>query len=461
ALVDAELVCAGARGFAPAHDLVSETVRDDLAPVDRARLHGLLAHALAGDRSASGERARHLAGAGDRTAAAAAYAVAARERLDHFANREAEQLAEQGLALDPDEQARADLLDVRAETRFRAGDPAAARSDLREALVLVPNGPVRARLLTKLASVLSGTDDLVHAANLVDLALTEAGDDPAARAKALTAGAIIDMNLEREQRSRERYDEALALFRQVGDARGVADILDGRAMAVFMAGEIDAAIDAFGQAAQLFADSGNLLRVVTPRSTRGHALLFAGRADDAVPDIAQALELAESLGYAEGEAFTRWHFSEALVALGRADDAVAMARRAVAVATRVGHRGWTATAHRALGITLAAAGDLADAEAAFRQMLEHSTHFPLFQCWAHARLALVLTDTGRLDEAAEHVDIAVVTGPPLGHYEARLAACALAVRRAQPDAPALVADAIRHAESGGHHASLALLRQLL
>ncbi len=92
-------------------------------------------------------------------------------------------------------------------------------------------------------------------------------------------------------------------------------------------------------------------------------------------------------------------------------------------------------------------------------MLEQSTHFPLFQCWAHARLAMVLTDPGRLAEAAEHVDIAFVTGPPLGHYEARLAACSLAVQRAQPDALQLVADAIRHAESGGHGASLALLRQ--
>lgn len=115
ALIDADLVRAGGRGFAPAHDLVAETVRDDLTPVDRARLHALLAAALAGDRSASGERAWHLAGADDPTAAAA-YAAAARERLDHFANREAAQLAERGLALDPDAQARVELLDVRAET---------------------------------------------------------------------------------------------------------------------------------------------------------------------------------------------------------------------------------------------------------------------------------------------------------------------------------------------------------
>jgi hypothetical protein len=49
----------------------------------------------------------------DRPAATHAYAVAARERLDHFDEREAERLAEAGLALDPANAPRADLLEVR------------------------------------------------------------------------------------------------------------------------------------------------------------------------------------------------------------------------------------------------------------------------------------------------------------------------------------------------------------
>lgn len=306
----------------------------------------------------------------------------------------------------------------------------------------------------------SGSDDLVRAANLIELALTEAGDDPAARARALAAGAIIDMNLERRARAQRRYDEALALFAQVGDARGVADIRDARAMAVFLDGEIDAAIDAFEQAAQLFVDSGNLLRVVTPRSTRGHALVFAGKAEYGLADTDAAIELANALGYLEGEAMAHWHRSETLTALGRVDEAIASAQQAVSLAARVGHRGWSATASRALGIAYEAAGDLAAAEAAFRRSVELSTHFPLFACWAHSRLALVLIATGRLDEAARHVDEALVTGPPLGHYEARLAGCALARARGDADASSLLTDAIDRADSGGHRASLARLQAL-
>ena len=136
ALAHAELVRGDDRGFVVAHDLVGDTVCDALDAVERMRLHQLLARALVSCPAAPGERAGHLAGAGDRPAATRAYAVAARERLDHFDEREAERLAEAGLALNPANAPRADLLEVRAETRARAGDLHGAREDLRAALTL-------------------------------------------------------------------------------------------------------------------------------------------------------------------------------------------------------------------------------------------------------------------------------------------------------------------------------------
>ena len=46
---------------------------------------------------------------------------AARERLEHYASEEAEQLADAGLSLDPSKPLQAELLDFRAEARYRAG----------------------------------------------------------------------------------------------------------------------------------------------------------------------------------------------------------------------------------------------------------------------------------------------------------------------------------------------------
>lgn len=268
------------------------------------------------------------------------------------------------------------------------------------------------------------------------------------------------MNLERPQRAQERYAEALSLFELVGDARGVADVLDARAMATFLDGNIAGGLAAFDRVARLFAVAGDLLRVVTPRSTRGHGLVFARAPLDGLADAHEALELARSLGNPEGEAMAGWHYSEALTACHRIGEAAAAAADALATAKRLGHRGWTATALRALGVARQAEGDLSGAHDAFRRSLATSEHLPLFASWAHARLALVMVAAGRLDEAATHVTPALATGPPLGHYEARLARCELAVARREPDAATLIADASDRARTGGHRVSLERLETL-
>lgn len=456
----AELARHEPEGFAVFHDMVAETVRERLDRGERARLHQLLARTLAGERAPTDELARHLAGAGDVPAAADAYAEAARERLERHADAEAGRLAEEGLALHPPPRSRGVLLEVAAEVAARRGERSRARDHLRTALVLAPEGPQRARLLSRLAALLSGAEDLHRAANLAALALAEAGTDEPARARALYVGALIDMNVDRADRARERFDEALGIFSRLGDSAGVLDILDARAMARFMDGEIVGGAEALGDVAGLFEDSGNLLRVVTPRSTCGHGLVFAGRPEQGVAETQAALRLARMLGYPEGESVALWQGSEALAGLGRAGEALAAADEALAVARRVGHRGWTATALRARGIALTGLGDLAAAEAAFRESLDTSEHLALFESWARARLAMVAVRTGRAEEAAVQATLALRLGPPLGHYEARLARCQAAVALGEDGAATLVAEALARAEAGGHAVSAAVLRRL-
>ncbi len=363
-------------GFAPAHDLVAETVRERLDPVERARLHGRLAPALRAEAAPADELARHLAGAGDLRAAAEAYVAAARERLDRFADPEAEHLAEEGLSAAPSREARAALLEVRAEVRARRGDYAAARADLGDALAVTTDGPSRSRLLTRMAALASGADDLVHAGDLVHLALTEAGDDAGARARALHQAALLEMNLDEAERADAHYREALELFEQVGDAAGVADIHDARAMARFMGGDICGGVEAFDRVARLFADSGNLLRVVTPRTVGGHGKGFLGRPEEGLHDIEAALQLARSLGYAEGEALCLWQYSETLLAAGRPAEALEAAGSAAATARRIGHRGWLAPSLLALAMAQHACGDAAAAEATRHRLGPHPVRSP-------------------------------------------------------------------------------------
>ena len=454
ALARAELVRLGNQGWATAHDLITDTVATRLDRSHAARLHAALAGALELDDADPAELARHLLAAGDAEAAAAAFTRAAEQRVDRFANEEAESLAESGLELAPSPPVRAALHKARAAARRRRGDLQGARSDLRAALSLVQEGARRSRILSDLAMLAFGAEDLVRASELVEVALAAAGSDTVARAHALAVGAVTDMNLERPERAEDRSEEALALFEASGDARGVADILDGRAMGRFLGGDIAGALGAFDRVARLFEDVGDLLRVVTPRSTRGHGLIFAGRADLGLDDTTEALELACALGHPEGQAYALWHQSEALSALGRQAEARRSAEEALTIAEAIGHRGWTATALRALGIAFQEADALEEAEAAFRRSLEMSEHLSLFASWASARLALIRLAQGDPTGAEPFVTRALSEGPPLGHYEARLARAELAAARREPEVAAIARDALTKAESGGHRASV-------
>lgn len=268
------------------------------------------------------------------------------------------------------------------------------------------------------------------------------------------------MNSDRSSRAEQRFSEALRLFEQVGNSRGVADVLDGMAMRQFMDGDVTGAIVAFDRVAALALDVGDLLRAVVPRSTGGHALVFAGRALEGLHRTEEALDLARSLGHADGEAFALWHRSEALTAVGRLDEALDDAGAARAIAERLGHRGWTATAVRAQGLALRAGADLAHAEDAFRTSLVLSGQVRLFASWAHAQLAMVLIDRGALDEAGTQAAAALAEGPALAHFEARLAACRLAARgHAVAGAPDLSA-ALATAATSGHGSSAAELALL-
>lgn len=447
-LLRRDLVRLGERGWTTSHDMVTEVARDRLDAADRARLHSSLARALAAQDDQA-LLAHHLQAAGDTELAAAAYARAAQQHLDGFADDEAAHLAGVGLSLEPTGEVGAALHETRGEARQRRGDIAGARQDLQVALTLRPPGADHSRILSRLAMLALGADDIVRGSQLAELALTEAKNDGPTRARALEVASILDMNLNRPQRSADRAAEALVLYEQLGDPGGMARIADARAMAQFLDGHILAGGAALRRAADLFEEAGDLVRVVTPRSTGGHALSFAGRAGEGLPLVTSARELARQLGHAEGQAFAGWHRAEVLTALGRLDDAAADAAEALSIASRIGHRGWTATAWRAVGVVAQARGDFDAARQAFTSSLELSDNLGLFTSWASARLALVLVSVGAAADAAPFVERALAEGPPLGHFEARWAEVEVASSLGDPRTPELALRALERMDESG------------
>jgi DNA-binding SARP family transcriptional activator len=461
ALARAGLVRLGETGWTTAHDVIGESVAESIDEAERGRLHHMLARALRIEGADPSEVARHLAAAGDRGAAAEAFAEAGRQRLEHCDSEEAERLADAGLQLEPGPSIRSPLLEIRAEARAHRGDSKGAREDLRAALAANDCGPDRSRILARIAALVSGSEDYLHAGKLVELALTEAGADAGARANALAVGVIVDVNTNHMDQAEARCAEALSLFEQIGDAHGVASVLDARATALLGQGRIREAVDAFGRVARLFQDSGRLLRVGTVSTNRGMGLVFLDCPQEGLAAIEEALALERMLEHVEGEMWSLGIRSLAFSVLGRPEEAKASAEEAYAIVRRLGHRELTAGYPLMLGIACQAAGDLDGAKAFFRECIESGKEMPIFTSWAGARLASVLIAQGHLAAAESCVNRALADAIPLTQYEARLAIAELAVARADPKALAIATEAFELAETGGHLLSAARLRELI
>lgn len=462
-LVRGGLVRFGEGGWSVSHDLVAQSIRQSLSPGEAAQLHGALADALTAQEGGSAERAAHLRAAGQVGAAVEAFVTAGRGALRRHAVDEADSLASNGLELADGLPQRIDLLAVRAEARAHRGDLSGARRDLTEAIASTGSGPERARSMARLAMLTSGATDLVRAADLVGQALLEAGDDPGSRADALYVGAVVDMNAGATERAGRRYDEALLLYEQTGDARGVANVLDGRAMAAVMEGRIADGVESLGRVARLFADSGELARVIWPLGTRGAALGWMLRGDEGLRDVAEALEIARELGHPEGEAYCRLEESLVLASLGRAGEAASAAATALGLAEALDHAEWSAGALLALGGARLAGGGEAGAIGPLRrcQAIAAECHLPHFHGWACALLARALIATGQHDLSEDLIGQAFGTEVPFCHYYARLAQAELAVARGDPGGPDLIRQAWEAAVRGGHLESAAMLQRLL
>lgn len=457
----ASLVRLGDQGWSPSHDLVAEAVAGKMTREERGRLHAALAGALERERADRSEVARHLSGAGDKPAAARAFAEAGRAALDRYASNEAEELAESGLELEPEPALAARLLEVRAEARARSGRIDQARADLRTALSGVYNGPARSLLLSRLALLISGADDYVHAGELVELALTEAGPDLPARARALAIGTMIEGNLGNLQEADLLAGQALELFRQLDDANGAADILELQGLNLVYAGRLTEGVALLGRVADLFRDAGKLIRIGPTVTFRALGMRMMNRLEEAIGELNELLELELQLGSAEGECWCRTVRGLILADLGRTDESKREGGQALAIARAINHRELLSGSLLNLGYACHLDGDLDAAMGYFTESAEAAAGLPAFLCFAESGLARVEVSRGNLEAAETHVRAATAAGFPFAMYLATLAHAELMVARGDPEAPGRIASYLSSAEAGGCWFIAGPLRSLL
>jgi DNA-binding SARP family transcriptional activator len=448
ALARAGLIRLGDGGWGTAHDLIAEVVSDALDRAERGRLHLLLARAVEEEGGDPAEAARHLAGAGDRAAAAAAFAEAARRRLATFAGDEARALADAGLALDPEPVIRSPLLRTRAEARSFRGDTAGARDDLRAALEFIPHGPDRSRALARIAEHTWVLDGFERAWELIEVALTEAAGDRAARAEALTSGAFFQANRNEISLAEDLAAEALTIFEEIGDPAGAAGVLDLRCLVGLFQGRLFEVANLYDRAARLYVDCGVLLKAGGVRTMRAWMLMMNDKPKEALRDADEALELERALGQTEGVAWARWIRSEALLGLGRADEARQDATAALDAGRGLGIRELTSTGLRALA-AVQAEDDPESAERTLREASEEAPRLDLVQNVARGMLASILVRRGNLDEA-EKLARDLVNAGGFFEFEARLVLAEVALAREDADGERLAAEALSLTGAAGY-----------
>lgn len=460
ALANAGVVVGGDDGWAPATSLIGEVVAADLDSADRLRRHLMLAEALREHDADLAEVAAHLTEGGDHPAAAVVFADAARVRLNRIADREALRLTRAGLAAATPGHTRAALWRMRGEAHRRCGRLPDARADLNAALTEAPTGAERSRVLAQWALLETRSLSAFRGAELAELAIADAGDDPAARGQALAARALVDLWLARLDGARRRFRRAQRLVRRAGDPEGAARLLHWQAMAALLAGRLGEAATRLDDLAGLPTTASETLLLWNPRATRGHALVLLGEPAAGLAEIDAAWAWARATDLPEMHSSCLWHRSEALSTLGRHDEAEDAARAALAIARRIEHTEWTAAALRALGIARQCAGELDGAEVAFRDARRVGQEIPLFAGWASGRLGLVLVGQGRVTEAEPLIDTALRQGVPLARHEARWAQAELLYARGAPGASAAASAALAAAREAGYHALVPRLAAL-
>jgi hypothetical protein len=314
------------RRYAFVHELLRETLYDDLAPAKRLELHArigaVLEEAYRNDLDPHlSEIARHLAAAaplGD-VDAAVDYLVRAGDRAaDQFAYEEAGAHYERALGLlggagEATRERRCELLLALGDARWRAGDMRAARASFEEAVDLarrLNDGEMLARAALGYVVGLGGFllfarfEAGVTGAGLLEEALAALPEtDSPLRAAVLARTAIEIYHSTDVERRVQLSSEALEMARRLGDSEALVTALHARHWALGSPEMIQERLENTREMLALAGETGNQELAFLAHNSRFHCFLELCDGPALDTEIAALTDLAERLH----QPFYRWH----------------------------------------------------------------------------------------------------------------------------------------------------------
>jgi len=399
--IASQVLLATADGYRFRHELIRAAVAGELPPGERARWHARYGAALDGDPSLGtpAERAMHWYAAGERDRAWEAASVAAVAAQAVCAYAEQLQLLQRMLDLRPGDDT---VLRAAVVAALRAGDTRAGLDLAGRALAAAPDQDRRAELL-ELRSLLrhadgeDGLDDLTEAVRLAG--------ERTLRGRLLARLANRLEVLSRAARAGQLAEEALRL----GDEAARALALVTLANRAGRSGEEKAALAMAAEAARLSGDNDTgFLAVLTVAG-----LLEAnGRHAEAVRAARDGADRAARLGLARtrGAALAAIH-AESLYSLGRWREAREVTENTLALNPPALHRGIMLTIRGMLDLAEGDERAARDAAAAATALIHGTKQFgiPLL----HLRLATGEPVLGRLLDDPDLAAYASVAWPVL------------------------------------------------
>ena len=167
-----------------------------------------------------------------------------------------------------------------------------------------------------------------------------------------------------------QFREALDLRRDIGDLSGIVQSLCDLAGVQTADGNFGLAIDMLGEARTVAKDIGDKLALATVLVRAGECETMMGRAGEALADLIEAGELARSLGDRALLAEVHRWSAAAELALDDIPSAEAEAQASLDIAHAVGTRVLVASAHRMMAEVAARRGDIGNAENHFESAIE-------------------------------------------------------------------------------------------
>ena len=406
------------------HDLVRQTLYEELSRVRRARLHGRVGAALealgAGGRDAPwSELAHHFvlaaAGGGDPHRAVEYSVRAAEEATASLAYEEAVAQYERALAVldagpDPSAEQRCRLLLGLGDARWRAGDVTGARRAFLDAAETARGLPSPELLAEAVLGFGGGLLRAWHATRgafgdrpgrLLAEALEAVGPgDSALRVRLLGLLAeelyFTANDSRREQLSREAVDMA----RRLGDPGSLALALCSRCLAVWGPDHLDERLDGSAEIIRLAQQLGDrqLLAI-------GRQYLFVAQVERGdMAAAAATLDAYERLVEELRQPLAEWEARRfrALLALleGRFEDAERLALEALVIGQSVEEPDAMNVFGAQLAIVRLEQGRLAELETALRGFVEEFSESPVWR----AALALLVLELGAEDESRAELE---------------------------------------------------------